>query len=273
MSDRYKKVNVTCPICKKSNSLDIPSIVFSQKKIGTIKIQIPKGVVCPDHQFIIFFDSEGKVRGYEKIDISMTMPQKKKDETEIMEELTLKKMISIFGTYEFYSLVHAKIFNYPVFIVIGEDFKYSSNFLNKIGNSILPERYTGGRTLHLYKESDYDSIEITTKDGLLLDINKQILQIPWEQKLKFEENIVNKALEIIDEKEQTFVFQQIVSDFCKEAECALDILESRNDISKKELIKEISKRLFKKKISNYRFNLIVEFINQRFSPKFTEKIR
>jgi len=271
MSDRYKKVNATCPICKKSNSLDIPSIVFSQKKIGTIKIQIPAGVVCPDHQFIIFFDSEGNVRGYEKIDISMTMP-KLKDEKEIEERLTLKKMINIFGQYEFYSLIHAKIFNYPVFVVIGEDFKYNSELLNKIGNSILPERYRGGRTLHLYKETDYDSIEITTKDGLLLDIKKQISQIPWEQKLKFEENIVNKALEIIDEQEQTFVFQQIVSDFCKEAECALDILEDKNNISKKELIKEISKRLFKPKINSYRFNLIIEFINQRFSPKFTEKI-
>jgi len=271
MSNRYKKIKVICPVCKKSNILDIPNAFFLQKKVGTIKIQVPPGAVCSDHQFIIFLDSKGSIRGYEKIDIMMVKPRRE-TKREVMGLLTLRKLIKMFGTYCILSLVHAKIFNYPIFIVVDEDFKYSSDLLNSIGNQILPERYRGGKTLHLYKETDYDNIELNIKDALLLDIHRRILQIPWEQKLKFEEFLVKEALEIIDEQEQLFVIKQKVSPFIKEAECALNILEKTNQISKKELIKQISKELMKKKISNYRLNLIIEFINQRFTPKLTAKI-
>ncbi|MBD3342499.1 MAG: hypothetical protein GF353_25590, partial [Candidatus Lokiarchaeota archaeon] len=69
-----KELVLTCPICQKEKAIQVPDSVFAQKKFGTIKIQVPIGAVCPDHQFIVFVDSKGIIRGYEKIDIQMSMP-------------------------------------------------------------------------------------------------------------------------------------------------------------------------------------------------------
>ena len=271
MSDRYKNINVKCPVCKTFKKLDLPKALFLQKEVGTIKIQIPPGAVCSDHQFIIFLDSEGVVRGYERIDLEM-LESTIETKREVEGKITLKKLTQIMGIYGIFSLMHAKVFNYPAFIVVNENFEYNSSLINSIGNELLPKRYRGGRTIHLYKETDYDKVELNIKDALLLDINKQISQIPWDEKLKFEENIVEKAFEIFDEQEQLFLIQRFISSFIEEAECALNILENVNQISKKDLIKNISKKIRQSKINNYRLNLIIQFIKRRYSPKLTAKI-
>ena len=271
MSDRYKQVNVTCPICNSSKILDIPTALFLQKKVGAIKIQIPLGAVCPDHQCIMFIDSKGKIRGYEKIDLKYVMSTTE-TEREVEGAFTLKKLIQLLGTYCVYSIIHAKIFKYPIFIIIDEEFEYSSEILNDISNSILPESYRGENTLNLLKETDYDKLELNVKNCLLLDVHRQILQIPWNMKLKFEESLVEKALQLFNEHEQLFLLQEMISDFIKEAEYVLTILENVERISKKELIKQISKKVKKPKINIYRLNLIIEFINNRFSPEFIQKI-
>ena len=57
-----KKVELTCPACQTFKTIDIPDAIFDQKKFGTIKIQVPPGAVCPEHQFIAFVDTKGIVR-------------------------------------------------------------------------------------------------------------------------------------------------------------------------------------------------------------------
>lgn len=271
MSSRYKSIEITCPICTKSKILDIPNAILAQKKEGAVKIQVPLGAVCSDHEFIVFITSNAVIRGYEKIDAStkihtMAAGRDSKDAP------TIRKLIKWFGTYGFFCLIHGKIFNYPIFIVINEEVEYDSKLLNQIADSTLPERYRGGRTILIYKEIDYDTIELNIKDALLLDKNQHILQIPWDGKLKFEEFLVKEASKIIIEQEQLLVIRQIVSALINEAECALNILEKVNHITKKDLINDISKELNKPKINNSRLNLLIEFINRRYSPVFTSKI-
>ena len=74
MPYKYKEIEACCPICGLSKSLNVPEAVLSQKKFGTIKIQVPMGAVCSEHQFIVFVDQKGVIRGYEKIDIQMALP-------------------------------------------------------------------------------------------------------------------------------------------------------------------------------------------------------
>ena len=61
-----KQIEVKCPDCEAQRSINIPVAVFSQKKFGTIKVQVPPGAVCEEHQFIVFVDTKGVVRGYER---------------------------------------------------------------------------------------------------------------------------------------------------------------------------------------------------------------
>lgn len=247
-------------------------MIFAQKKFGTIKIQVPIGAVCPEHQFIIFVDSKGIIRGYEKIDIQMGMPA---GETELEKAgvLTLRKLIQLFGLYGIFSMIHSKVFNYPVYIIVDENFEYSEKVLHAIAEMLLPERYKGDKIVHILEETNYGKIKLKEKNALLMDTNQHILQTPWDEKLKFEENILKKALDIIDEEEQLVLMQQAIETLIKEAECAKSILEDVKEIYEDDLIEQLSRDLMMPKITHYRLSLIKNFIRQRFSTKLASKIK
>jgi len=272
MQTNYRQINVTCPICGTEKDLNIPETVFSQKKFGTIKIQVPQMAVCPDHQFIVFVDSKGAIRGYEKIDLQMAIPS---EETELEKRgiLTLRKLIQMYGLYGLFSLIHAKIFNYPVYIMINNESENITSLLNKIGDSILPYQYKGAAGVDFILESDYDEVKLKEKEALVLDSHKHILKTPWDEKLKFEEDLIKKAVEIIDEEEQLLLMQQGIAKFIKEAEFTKNLLENIREIYEDELIERISKEMMVPKITHYRLSLIKQFIKQRYSPKLASKIK
>ncbi len=272
MEPQIIEIEVTCPICQTVKNLNVPETVFSQKKFGTIKIQVPPGAVCPEHQFIVFVDSKGNIRGYERIDIQMSMPTEE-TEREAAGVITLRKLIQMFGMYGVFSMMHAKIFNYPVSVIVNENFNVKADIINAIGNSMLPSRYKGKSGISYIEEPDLSKIKLKEKNVLLMDSQQHIFQTPWEEKLKFEESIVKKALEIIDEEEQLIIIQQAIAKLIKESEFTKDVLEIVDEIYEDDLIDKISSDLMIPKINHFRLGLIKSFIKQWFSPKLTTKIR
>ena len=270
--DTFKILEITCPTCGKVKNINIPESIFLQKKFGTIKIQVPMNAVCPEHQFIVFVDTKGVVRGYEKIDIQMVIVSPEEGE-QIEGSLNLRKLIQIFGFYGIFSLIHAKIFNYPTYIIKDEKFEFSEEILNSIGDMILPESLIGSKTIHLLEDPKIDDIKMKDKDALVMDTQQHIFQTPWKKKMKFEEEIIKRALEIIDEQEQTRLMQQDISRFVNEANRATYILQEFDEIYEDELIKKLSKSLKIKKISNYHFNLIREYIARNISGNLVSKIK
>ena len=184
MQTNYRQITVTCPICGTEKDLNIPEAVFSQKKFGTIKIQVPQMAVCPDHQFIVFVDSKGTIRGYEKIDLQMAMPSEE-TEKEKRGIITLRKLIQMYGLYGVFSLIHAKIFNYPTYVMINSESENIEDLMNIIGDSILPEQYRGTAKLDFILENNYDKVKLKEKNELVIYDHKHILITPWEEQLKF----------------------------------------------------------------------------------------
>lgn len=272
MAETFKVLEVVCPTCGKMKNINIPEAVFSQKKFGTVKIQIPINAVCPEHQFIVFVDTKGKIRGYEKIDIQMATISPEA-EREVPGRINLRNLIQTFGVYGIFNLIHAKIFNYPAYILKDDNFEYNEDLLNKIGDNILPEGYKGSKSIYLLEEPDINKIKVKDKNAFIMDTNQHIFQTPWTTKLKFEEEIVKRALEIIDEKEQLKLLQQDIANLTREVSYAISILHDVDGIYEDELIEKISKALSIKKISNYRFNLIKEFIRRNISKKIALKIK
>ena len=269
MSEQYKEINITCPICNNEKTIKVPEKIFSQKKFGIIKIQVPQGGVCPDHNFIVFVDTKGIVRGYEKIDLLM----KKTTEEPEPTEFSLKNFINLFGLYGFFSLIHAKVFNYPSYIIKYEDQKDITKELNTIADSILPEKYKGTNEIVFLEPVDYDKIKLKDKNAFLMDAHQNILKTPWKSKLTFEEQIVKKALNIMNENEQLILIRENIATFIKEAEFTKDLLENVNEIYEDELISKLSNEFMTSNIDRYRILLIKEFIKQRFSPKLANKIK
>ncbi len=272
MMENYKQLNVVCPICGLDKSITVPEAIFAQKKFGTIKIQVPMGAVCSEHQFIVFVDSKGTVRGYEKIDLHMAMPLEQPGKEGVM---TLRVLIQMFGFYGLFSLIHAKIFNYPVYVIIDKDsdlYSLDVEVLNLIGDTILPEAYRGDARITFIEETDLNNIKIKDKKALIM-AHQNILQTPWEEKLKFEEEMIKNATEIIDDDEQVILLQQSIAKLIKEAEHSKSILENVREIYEDELIERLCKDLMIAKIDHYRLTLIKYFIKQRFSPKLASKIK
>jgi len=270
-----QEVELTCPTCQAFKKITVPAAIFSQKKFGTVKIQVPPGAVCKDHQFIAFVDTKGIVRGYERIDLLMTMPSEETKETDKdKEEITLKKLIRKYGLYGVFSLLHAKTFDYPAYIIKNKGSEETPTKLNEFLDKCLPEKFRAPTfKIKFLDETSYDKIKLKEKDALLIDSQQNILQTPWEEKLKFEESILKKALEIIDENEQLIIIQQDISKFIKEAELAKSILERVKEIYKEDLIDEMATQLKTPKVNKYRLNLIKDFISQRYSAKLAKRIK
>ncbi|MHA2036838.1 MAG: hypothetical protein ACW972_04770 [Promethearchaeota archaeon] len=272
MLETFKVLEITCPTCEEVKKINVPESIFSQKKFGTIKIQVPLNAVCSEHQFIVFVDTKGIIRGYEKIDMQMaSITQEIEKETE--RRLNLKTLIQIFGVYGIFNLIHAKIFNYPIHILKDENFEFDEEILNSVGDMILPEKIRAGKTIYLHESSDINHLKIKDKDALIMDTQQHIFQTPWDTKLKFEEGIVKRALNIIDEQEQLRLLQQDIARLINEAKFSIQLLEIVKDIYEDELIDKISKKFKIKKINNYRFNLITEFIKRNVSKKLVLKIK
>lgn len=136
----------------------------------------------------------------------------------------------------------------------------------------MPEGYKGHKTIYLLEET-IDKIKVKDKDAFIMDTHQHIFQTPWTTKLRFEEEIVKRALEIIDEKEQLKLLQQDIAFLVREVSYAISILHDVDGIYEDELIDKISKALNIKKISVYRMKLIKEFIRRNISEKIASKIK
>ena len=95
-SARLKQFDVTCPKCGSGKEISVPHSLFLQKKFGTVKIKVPQGAVCKDHNFIVFISTKGQIIGYDIIDASVSLDQKEKLPGDLMD-LTLDEIIDAFG--------------------------------------------------------------------------------------------------------------------------------------------------------------------------------
>jgi len=266
----YKDIEVTCPTCSLVKVIKVPLRIFTQKKFGTIKIQVPQGGVCKEHQFIVFVDTKGIIRGYDRIDLLMKTVAEREDER---RRFSIKHFIEVYGLYGVFCLIHAKIFNYPAYIIRDKESEDFSYVINKIGDRLLPEAYHGTSNVSFLDETDYNKIKINDKNAFLMDTHQHILQTPWEEKLKFEEEMIKKALDILDEEEQVMLIQHSISKLVIEAEYVKRVLEKEKEIYEEDLINRIARELMIPKPNFYRISLIKDFIKQRYSPKLAAKIK
>ncbi len=266
----YKEIEVTCPTCSLVKVIKVPMRIFSQKKFGTIKIQVPQGGVCKEHQFIVFVDTKGVVRGYDRIDLLMKTVAEREDKR---KRFSIKHFIDLYGLYGVFCLIHAKIFNYPIYIIRDKESEDFSYVINKIGENLLPETYRSTSNVSFFDETDYNKIKLNDKNAFLMDTHQHILQTPWEEKLKFEEEMIRKALDIFDEEEQVNLIQQSISKLVREAEYVKRVLEKVKEIYDEDLVDRIARELMIPKPNYYRISLIKDFIKQRYSPKLAAKIK
>ncbi|MFX1236464.1 MAG: hypothetical protein ACFE8P_01950, partial [Promethearchaeota archaeon] len=221
-TNQTNEIEVTCPFCGNTGSVKVPIAVYTKKKWGTVKIHIPAGAICRDHHFIALIDTEGVVRGFEKIESFKS--SKEHEQRKLTLNLTLNDLISFFTIEGFIHLLHAMLFNYKVYVVKNDLTRKNAIDICAFFSYILPQKYRSEERLVLIEKTDLNILSKKCKDALLINANNKIVYCPWIESVDFIRAMVKKSLEIIRQVEQIIILQQELSKFANLAEIAKDIL-------------------------------------------------
>ena len=278
---KLKKFDVSCPKCGIGKEISVPSSLFLQKKFGTVKIKVPQGAVCNDHNFIVFISTKGQIIGYDIIDASVSSDQKENLPGDL-KNLTLDELIDAFGLNCVAGLIHAKLFDYPAYIVRNEEFALDIEQLNELFDKFMPSKY---RDTNDIKDEEFDSYVFSNPnyyyssmkkqhtDAFLINNRKLVIQIPWQIQNDFEKSIIRNALGKKDKREQLKYLAQYINQFIGDVEITYNLLENVESIREKELLKKLKEKLILSTIDKNRISLIKEFINRRISKRVGSKIR
>ncbi len=281
MSTNLKNFNVSCPKCGVGKQITVPESLFLQKKFGTVKIKVPQGAVCTDHNFIVFISTKGQIVGYDVIDTSVSSDQDGTLSKEI-NGLTLDGLIEAFGFNCVAGLIHAKLFDYASFVIRSEECQINIDQLDETLDSLIPLQYRNGNALkdvefdtYVYTNEDffYRKFKDCNADAFLINIRKHVIHKPWETECDFEKSIIDNALGRRDKDEQLKYLAQYILQFIKDVEFTKTLLENSKRISEKDLIKQLKAKLIVSTINKKRVLLIKEFIKQRFSNEISAKIK
>jgi len=280
-SARLKQFDVTCPKCGNGKVISVPDSLFVQKKFGTVKIKVPQGAVCKDHNFIVFISTKGQIIGYDIIDASVTLDQMKKL-PENLSDLTLDEVIDAFGFNCVAGFLHAKLFDYPSYIIRNDEFALDIEQLNDLFDRLMPTNYRNSNTI---KDDEFDSYMYPNPnyyyttfkrehiDAFVINNRKLVIQVPWRIQIDFEKSILTNALGKTDKSEQLKYLAQYVNQFISDVEFTQKVLENVKNIDEKELIKKLKEKLIVSTINKNRILSIKEFITRRISKEVGSKIK
>jgi hypothetical protein len=280
-SARLKQFDVTCPKCGSGKIISVPDSLFVQKKFGTVKIKVPQGAVCKDHNFIVFISTKGQIIGYDIIDASVSLDQKEML-PENLSDLTLDEVIDAFGFNCVAGFLHAKLFDYPSYIIRNDEFALDIEQFNDFFDRLIPPNY---RNSNVIKDDEFDSYVFPNpnyyytafkrehSDAFLINNRKLVIQVPWRIHIDFEKSILTNALGKTDTSEQLKYLAQYVNQFISDVEFTQKVLENVKNINEKELIKKLKEKLIVSTINKNRILSIKEFITRRISKELGSKIK
>jgi len=281
VSKRLNKFKVSCPRCGVGKEISVPESLFYDKKFGTVKIKVPKGAVCKEHNFIVFISTKGNIVGYDIIDASVSLDQKEKLPIDLIS-LTLDELIDAFGFNCVAGFIHAKLFDYTSRIIRNEDFSLDIEQLNVLFDSLIPVKYRNENVIideefdsYVFPNPNYYYTMIKKKhtNAFLINNRKMVIQVPWQVHTDFEKSILSNALGKTDKNEQLKYLAHYIAQFISDVEFTKLILENAKEISEKELIKKLKEKLIVSTINRNRIILIKRFISRRISKDLSNKIK
>ncbi len=281
MSSNLKKFEVSCPRCGVGKEISVPESLFVDKKFGTVKIKVPKGVVCEEHNFIVFISTKGNVIGYDIIDASVSLDQKDKLPIDLIS-LTLDELIDAFGFNCVAGFIHAKLFDYDSRIIRNEETSLNIEQLNELFDRLIPVEY---RNSNVIIDEEFDSYVFPNpnyfytmtkqeySNAFLINNRKLVIQVPWHSQIDFEKSILSNALGKTDKNDQLKYLALYIKQFLSDVEFTISLLENAKGINEKELTKKLKEKLIVSTINRNRIVLIKEFISRRISKDLGKKIR
>ena len=262
-------ITVKCPVesCAKEKEINVPQFLFDNKRSGMIKIPIHKDICC-DHEFIAFISKDGyKIRGYEKID---TVVDLSKLHALQAEKIYIENLLSKYGSLATSAILHALILVKPIIILRSNEEK---NLASKIVNLLirfLPDDFNDQIiSLNHLLISDYKKAKIGK--SLVISQTGLIANTPWQNiSDKFERNLINHAITIIDPESQAILIQNELGQILNQASYIVRVIEE-GEIFEDDLKKKLNDK-FNISISNVDLKYLKQIVSERFG-KNTKRIK
>jgi len=263
-------LQVKCPLCENSKIISIPSYVFDNKSFGALKIQIHKGSVCNDHQFVIYVDKKGVIRSYETIDYQIPSIKHEKKQ----QLLTLKDFVGMVGEYATLNVLHALILDIPIIMVQPVEDKQMDEAINGTLNGLFPGFFKNTKGIQMISRKEINTLP-ENQNCLVIDQEGYILICPWEiNKFEIEENLLNRVLELDSFSQQKVVFQQLLTIFFRKLTFIGEMLLKKEVVYEDDLKEQFKKQFMQKKVSNYEIELIKAVLEKRLNTDVSKiKIR
>ncbi|MHA1474310.1 MAG: hypothetical protein ACTSQ5_03900 [Promethearchaeota archaeon] len=260
MSDNEEKdIQVQCPVCQKNQMIKVPNYIFDNKKVGNIKIQIYKGICC-EHQFILFLNKKGDIRGYETIDMNIDLSEVEASRSK--DKIYIRDMLKTYGDYAVSCVIHSLLLNIPIIILRTKYEGSRASEFTSLFNKLLPD--SPNKKILLVSnilEMEYQKAKI--EDALVINPTGIVINTPWkDMQLDFETKVVHKSLEIIDGSTQTYIIQDAVAGLFKEAEFIKAIID-KGDIIEDDIKRKIAFN-FSHELSNKQLDLLKQILEHRY---------
>ncbi len=271
-----QKTNIICPICQAQKFIEIPGYVLKQESVDIIKIQIHNPSVCV-HDFVAIVDQTGQVRGYELFDYQLQFTARTPEAHIKTGKLFLEDLLETLGNFATLNVFHAFLFNYGILIITGpnEAPAYVAQ-LNALFARIFPPELSVKNLARVIDQKEFMKFNVGETDDLVLDTTGLVTHSPWGdwKRFDFENEVIKKALEIIDAKSQARLIQQEIGKLQAWVEFLQANLEKREVVYEDDFKKQLGKE-FGIKATNYHIDLCKLFIAQRMPEKkiFLDRIR
>ncbi|MFW9818119.1 MAG: hypothetical protein ACFFE5_00800 [Candidatus Thorarchaeota archaeon] len=285
MQVQSRYISIACPSCGSEKTITVPETLFTDKKFGHVKIQVPKGAVCQEHVFVVLLDIKGRILGYQTVDLSVSTQDavisKEEAQPESDESLGLIKFIKLLGFRCLAGLIHSKVFNYQPYIIIQKDVQMDMAEVNFFLDDIVPEIYRNHKVLKNIEYNDYvfptatyfyALVKNQRKAAFLMNLHKHIIQMPWQTGLELEKGFITTALKNKDPIEQLKYLRFYISKFIEDADKTKIIVEPNKKISKKEIVKKLKEIAITSTVTKEYITSIKEFIHRRVSREIAAKI-
>ena len=290
--DNFKRVELACPKCGSEKVVKLPLDLFNGGGFGIIKIQVPIGGVCEEHNFMVLLNKEGAILGYETFDMMASKPSEPGADQETQtdsispeEKLTsqsvLQEYVNKFGFNCIVGYIHSKLFDYRAYLIRRDDEVIQIDEMESLFNAIIPQEY---KNSHLMEVITYDP-EIYPKpgyffalakhkysDAFIINPKRHVINVPWKLNIDYEKVMLRNALEWKDPQTHFKKLSEFLERFISEVDTIVSFLNTVKKIKEKDLIASLNKENMLSTFNKARVRLIREFISKRITPEIAVKI-
>ncbi|HME51489.1 MAG TPA: hypothetical protein VKM55_04685 [Candidatus Lokiarchaeia archaeon] len=275
MSLDMKSVMIKCPSCNRDIELELPSQLVLNASKHILGIHVPKERCCSEHSFMVFFDKNLKIMGYENADIEFDLKKKpsKQSSDESSSFFDVKVLINAIGIKIVSMMLRALLVHKPIYFIdafdINDYARKSITFLDEIKSEDVMI------TTGMIDEKELTTPTLEAADPLVCAMHyNAILRTPFAAAIRtaLEGSLLKETVNIPDREGQVAFLRRELAKVSKIIDDLAAMLKT-TEFYYEEDIPTFLKKKFNYKVKHNIIDCFKEILESRFGDDVTGKIK